>query len=302
MKRKFLVIALIAALFVSCATFQPQYQQQYKPFQTDQDVELEHSFFFAGGLNDAVSTNNPVTEQLLNQLEEAGENTTLLLLGDNLTENKALETEKNPSLEDPLFLEELNNLNARSILLPGKSEWGGIDGAKEVRAIEKFIDSRLGKNSFLPERGCPIENIHLTETIELILLDSQWYLNDWDKFPNLNDNCEIKTRKALMDEYSSLIKKNRGKTTIVALHHPIFSNGYYGGQYSIKDHMTPLPIVGSIKTAVRKTGGVLQTDLQNERYRKFRKRLITLSQENKKVVFLSGHENSLQHIYQDNLN
>ena len=37
------------------------------------------------------------------------------------------------------------------------------------------------------------------------------------------------------------------------------------------------------------------------RYNELRKRLVTISQENSKVVFVSGHEHNLQYLIQDNL-
>ena len=116
-----------------------------------------------------------------------------------------------------------------------------------------------------------------------------------------NHDCEIKTRALFFDEYESLIKKARGKTTIVALHHPLFTNGSHGGQYSFKSHMSPLPVLGTLKNLIRKTGGIITVDDQNKKYREFKNRLVTLSQENEKVVFVSGHDHNLQYLVQDNL-
>ncbi|NOY46853.1 MAG: phosphoesterase, partial [Chlorobi bacterium] len=117
----------------------------------------------------------------------------------------------------------------------------------------------------------------------------------------VNDDCEIKTRALFFDEYKSLTKKARGKTVIVALHHPMFTNGSHGGQYSFKSHMLPVPILGTLKNIIRKTGGISTTDIQNKKYREFQKRLVTLSQENEKVIFVSGHDHNLQYIVKDNL-
>ena len=104
-----------------------------------------------------------------------------------------------------------------------------------------------------------------------------------------------------------MVKKARGKTTIIAMHHPMYSNGPHGGQFSLEqqlfpiDHKTPLPLLGSLLNLIRKTSGVSNTDLQNKRYKEFRNRIVTLSQENDKVILVAGHEHSLQYIKQDNL-
>ena len=133
------------------------------------------------------------------------------------------------------------------------------------------------------------------------MVDSHWYITNWDKHPTINDNCDIKTKQRFLDEYNSLIKKARGKTTIVALHHPMYTNGPHGGQYSFKSHITPLPILGTLKNMIRETSGVANVDLQNTMYNELKRRLVTLAQANKKVIFVSGHEHNLQYLIEDNL-
>ena len=114
-------------------------------------------------------------------------------------------------------------------------------------------------------------------------------------------NVKLKQETKFFDEFEGLIKKARGKTTIVALHHPMFTNGSHGGQYSFKSHLSPLPVLGSLKNLIRETSGLSNTDIQNKKYNELRKRIITLSQENDKTIFVSGHDHNLQYIVEDNL-
>jgi len=85
------------------------------------------------------------------------------------------------------------------------------------------------------------------------------------------------------------------------MHHPMFTNGPHGGQYDAKSHLKPIPVLGTLKNVLRKTSGVSPADLQNKRYNAFKKRIVTLAQENKKALFVSGHEHSLQYLVRDNL-
>ena len=85
-----------------------------------------------------------------------------------------------------------------------------------------YITDKLGKKAFFPKNGCPLKKINISDDIVLIIIDSQWYLENWDNNPTMNDDCDIKTRELFFDEFESLIKKNESKTTIVAMHHPLF--------------------------------------------------------------------------------
>ena len=84
-------------------------------------------------------------------------------------------------------------------------------GRIEHEVIEKYFEQKLkDKKVFQPTKGCPLKSIEVSENIQLIILDSQWYLEDWDKHPTINDNCdEIKTREALFLEIEGEIKKNQ---------------------------------------------------------------------------------------------
>jgi hypothetical protein len=58
---------------------------------------------------------------------------------------------------------------------------------------------------------------------------------DWNKTPTINDDCSIKSREAFFEELESVLSKNRDKTVILAMHHPLMSNGSHGGQFSIEN-------------------------------------------------------------------
>ncbi len=47
---------------------------------------------------------------------------------------------------------------------------------------------------------------------------------------------KLKPEPSFLMNMKGLIKKARGKTTIVAIHHPMFTNGSHGGQYSLNSN------------------------------------------------------------------
>ncbi len=295
---------LFIFLLNACATYNTQIKNANFNTQFPKK-EIAHSFYLIGDAgNSELGTSSSSLQFFKIELSRASENSTAIFLGDNIYP-KGLPKKGN---ENRAFAEhQLNmqtnavkNFKGNTIFIPGNHDWYA-NGLKGLKRQEKYIEDILGKNTFLPENGCPIEKVHISDAIELIIIDSEWYLTNWDKHPTINDDCEIRTKAKFFEELKGLIKKARGKTTLIAMHHPMFTNGPHGGQYSFGSHMKPLPVLGTLKNVLRKTSGVSPADLQNQKYNTFKKRVITLAQENEKVIFVSGHEHSLQYLVKDNL-
>jgi len=297
-------VFIATLLFNACAT----YNTQYKNPNLEANIpnsEIEHSFYLIGdGGNSPIGKQTEALKKFKDELSKASKRSTTLFLGDNIYPSglPKQNEESRAFAEHQLNVQTdaVENFKGETIFIPGNHDWYS-DGLKGLKRQENYIEEKLGKNTFLPENGCPIEKVNISDNVILIIIDSEWYFTNWDKHPTINDDCEIKTRALFFDEFESLIKKARGKTTIVALHHPMFTNGSHGGQYSFGSHLTPVPVLGTLKNIIRKTGGVTTTDNQNKLYREFKERIVTLSQENEKVVFVSGHDHNLQYIVQDNL-
>ncbi len=300
------IILIFLILFVNaCATYKPQYKDENFNQTFPSDKKITHSFYLIGdGGNSPIGTQTKALRDFKKELKDASKESTALFLGDNIyPEGMPKKGHKQRVFAEHqlnIQTETVKNYNGKTIFIPGNHDWYA-NGLKGLKRQENYIEAVLGRNTFLPENGCPIEKVKINDDIVLIIIDSEWYLTNWDKHPTINDDCEIKTREQFFAEYESLIKKARGKTTIIALHHPMFTNGPHGGQYSFKQHMSPIPVLGTLKNVIRKTSGITNTDLQNSKYREFKKRLVTLSQENDKVIFVSGHDHNLQYIVQDNL-
>jgi len=266
--------------------------------------EIIHSFYLIGDAgNSTLKEDSQALKYLKKKIENSTKNSTLIFLGDNVYETGI---PKKKSKKYPLAKRRIEaqtnvakNFKGNSIFIPGNHDWyNGLEGLKRE---EKLVEKALGNKSFLPQNGCPLEKVDISKDIVLIIIDTHWYLTNWDKHPTINDHCEIKTRTKFFDEFEGLIKKARGKTTIIAMHHPMFTVGSHGGKYSFASHMNPLPILGSIKNLIRKTSGLSNTDIQNKKYNELKKRIVTLSQENDKTIFVSGHDHNLQYIVKDNL-
>jgi len=309
------IYSILIVLLTGCASFQANYKTEKTNFEGSNkiiiDSETDHTFYLIGDAGNA-NLNEELShfKLLKTELSKAHKNSTLLFLGDNLYE-KGLPKKNHPNREisEHRLNAQINlvdNFKGETIFIPGNHDYysNGIEGLKRE---EKYITDKLGKNSFFPKDGCPLKKIDLSDDLVLIIVDSQWYLENWNNNPTMNDDCDIKTRDLFFEEFESLIKKNESKTTIVAMHHPLFSNGSHGGQFSFKsqfhpvNNKIPLPIIGTFANILRKTSGLSVQDMNNKVYMELKNRIVTLSQKTEKVIFVSGHEHNLQYILQDNI-
>ncbi|MCM4166877.1 3',5'-cyclic adenosine monophosphate phosphodiesterase CpdA [Arenibacter antarcticus] len=310
---KLVVPIILLLLFWSCATTKSKYRIGGDNYDVSTTKEISHTFYLIGdaGLS-PINGMNPALKIFRDQLNNAPKNSTAIFLGDNIypaglpdpKDSTVAYRQAKSHLDAQLAT--LSEFKGNPIFIPGNHDWYN-DGLKGLERQQKYIQEKLGsKEVFFPEDGCPIEKVEIDDNIVLIAIDTEWYLTNWDRHPTINDECEIKDRETFFEELESLIKKNRDKTTILALHHPMFSYGPHGGQFSMKMNLNPsggkypFPILGSLVNLLRKTSGASITDLQNKRYLELKNRLVTLAQYSEKVIFTSGHEHSLQYIVEDN--
>lgn len=305
--------SLCILILTNCATQKAKYINTKQSKDTTTNKEIEHTFYLIGDAGKSpLNGMNPVLKSFKKRIDKADKNSSVLFLGDNIypagmpdpKDSTAAYLTAKSHLDAQL--KTLENYKGSPLFIPGNHDWyteGLIGLEREQEYIQKALNS---KDVFLPEDGCPLETIEVNDNLIIIAIDTEWYLTNWNKRPGINDKCDIKSREKFLIELESLISKNRQKTTVIALHHPMFSYGSHGGQYSFKKHfypkpgVGPLPIIGTFLNILRKTAGPSSEDLQGKRYRELRKRVVTLAQYSNKVIFVSGHEHSLQYIVEEN--
>jgi hypothetical protein len=275
-------------------------------------INTAHTFYLIGDAGNAGdSITNATLSNLGNRLKKSGSNSTLIFLGDNIYPVGMPADSKHP--EYGLAVKKINsqlqitkNFKGKTIFIPGNHDWySGIEGLEaEAQYINDFLKD---KNAFQPKNYCAIEDLKIAKDVVLITIDSQWFLEDWKNHPKINDNCEIKTREAFFEELENLLNKNQDKIKIIAMHHPLLSNGTHGGQFSWEKQLFPfeskfpLPILGSVLNLIRKTSGVSPQDLQNKVYQVYTKRITALLQGQDNVVVVSGHDHNLQYLEKNNI-
>lgn len=297
----------------SCTTYSPQYGKNIQqPIDTPSDSsELNHRFFLIG---DAGNAEEPEAQQTLKFFEEkvknSDGNSTILFLGDNVYPKGIPDSshlEKRKLAEEKLYyqLEIAKNFKGQSIFMPGNHDWySGIEGLEEqARLVTEYLDE---KKSFLPRKNCGIERLKINEEIVLLVIDSQWYLENWNHYPTMNDDCDIKTREDFFEEIKSELNKYQNELILLAIHHPLFSNSSHGGQHlSWRQQLFPfgnfpLPVLGTLFNFLRTTIGIPQ-DLHSAPYRELANRIKTEITDRENVIVVSGHEHNLQYVEHENI-
>jgi len=311
--KKYYAYILIFLFITGCATYDTKYVDEQHAIDVNVTKEISHTFYLIGdaGLS-PMGGMNPALKIFKDKLDKAAENSTAIFLGDNIypaglpdpkDSTVAYLTAKNHL---DAQLKTLDNFKGRPLFIPGNHDWY-TEGLIGLEREEDYIKSSLKqKNPFLPENGCPIDVVEIGDDVVVITIDSEWYLTNWDKRPDINDKCEIKSRDKFLLELEDAIKDYRDRTTVIAMHHPTTSYGPHGGEYSLrkqfypKELPFPVPILGTFINVLRNTSGASVEDLNNKRYRELRDRVTTLAQFSDKVIFASGHEHSLQYIIENN--
>ncbi|HEX8014182.1 MAG TPA: metallophosphoesterase, partial [Flavobacterium sp.] len=315
-KIKNCLLAIVAIPFLyCCATQNAQYGKNVSANETQNvtdTIKIVHTFYLVGDAGNADEEQAQQTLELLHQkLKKSTKKATLLFLGDNIypkgfpkDDNTAEIAQAEKKLTNQLELSK--GFKGKTIVIPGNHDWyNGIKGLeRQADFVTKYLND---KKAFLPRKSCPIEDIKIDSTITLVTVDSEWFLEDWDNHPTINDNCDIKTREDFFDELENVLNKNQEKTVVLAIHHPLMSNGTHGGQFSLEKQLfplekkIPLPVIGSFINLLRKTSGASPQDLQNKQYTIYSKRIKTLLQKQKNVIVVSGHDHNLQYISKENI-
>ena len=301
----------------SCANYRLNYAPEVQNWDLPlPDQPISHTFYLIG---DAGNSKNgqvaPALRLLEKELRGAAQNSTVIFLGDNLYPNGMAPKSKEAERADDEFrlkaqLDPLQDFPGNIFFIPGNHDWYtyGIAGLKRQRNfIEDYLDR---KDVWQPDCGCgdPRE-IELNDDLVLILLDSEWWLTDWEGEVEVNQHCDARSREIFKLLLEDALKSNREKNVIVAMHHPLFSKGPHGGAFTVRDHLfplsklnkhllLPLPLIGSIYPFYRSSVGTSE-DMANPKYQDLRSFIMDIAPKNGEFIFVSGHEHSLQYAEED---
>lgn len=238
-------------------------------------------------------------------------NSSVVFLGDNVypTGNSYKSGTKAKKAQRILQsqLELFSTYRGTLFLIPGNHDWaaGKRGGEKAVLRQKAIVDS-FSRSSMLvtntdsvyfPAPGLPgpfAFNVH--PQIQLVLIDSQWWLHrGLFRKTHGAGGRSVRAEKAhfliTLDSLLAGAEKN-GRMTLVAGHHPIFSNGKHSHRAEpirFLLNYTPLAIFHLFGL-----DRLLVQDMYQPRNKRFRTQLRSVIAKHSGVVYASGHEHNLQ--------
>ena len=305
-----LALALTLGACASSGTYVSDPLASWEAAPSPPRTDLAYRVFLVGNVAAEAGAATPALDALHAQLVEAGEQSAVVLLGDQLRRPlpdslAANWAEREASLERIAAL--VDGYPGRVVVLPGDRDWG--DGAGD--ALERQADwlaARLGRDVLRPEGGLAGPAVvELTDDIILVALDTEWWLRDpGDRATGEIDDAEIESEVDVIVRLTEILADYDDERIIVAGHHPTFSTGERAGRYTLRQHLfpltdlwrplyVPLPIVGSAYPVFRSYFGGRQ-DFSNEEYRELREALPEVIRTHDGVVYASSHEYGLQYI------
>ncbi len=277
---------------------------------------VQATIVLVGDAGQLTNGRQPVVEAVRKTVA-MNKNTTVIYLGDNLYKtglpDNALPTYEiaKAPLDSQILIAGKAPVNV--YFIPGNHDWanGGRNGFQSILRVQNYIDV-LGNKYVrqLPRNGCPgpVEE-KINDNVTLVIVDSQWWLQEYDK-PGVESDCPCKTKAEVLTQLEDIFTKNENKFVILAMHHPIRSYGPHGGYFKIKQHIfpftdvnpklfIPLPLIGSAYPLTRAVFGTSQ-DLKHPFYQEMVGAFENAVKGHPNVVFVSGHEHTLQLIQDSN--
>lgn len=260
---------------------------------TAQTPNAKHCIYFIGNLAD-IEDKQSFGNHLYQLVEQNQYARAIVFNGDFVNPERSFRDEVE-SIHD--LLEILTDLPIRIIFIPGDRDWDncGLNGFEMVGLVEDFVNNGEFLNVEWPlQNGCPgPELITISEDLRIVAMNTQWWNHKYKKPTPESAICNIASNEAFLEEIEALVEDNILGNLIIAGHHPLISNGKYGGRFPLRDYLLPVPIISGFKTAFKQNIGK-DVHTVNERYAPHKENMLDLLADHFSLVYVSGHEKNVE--------
>ncbi len=310
---KYLSIIFLTAMLLhisSCAAKKP-FIKNSQSFDESSKLSIEnidYELFLVGDIESESNKayDSDIVDLIKSELRENSKNQSVVFLGNSFSDKGLPDTESEAfdSVDKSIeaCINKLKDNTDKVYFIPGNNEWsdGQNNTVSALSNVEEYLESKVnGKNIFAPSNGCGEPKlVKLTDDLILLLIDSQWVLQGDGSEERKRSGCEIDNELELVTFIEEILAKNKSKNVIIAAHHPVHSNGKTGGNYSMANHMLPLPVLGSIITSIKKINGG-QQKFGHPQYEAYRSTMDLAMSNFEGIIHASAHDKNLQYIQEN---
>lgn len=279
---------------------------------------LNQRIILIGDAGEMYGDQHPVVDWVRKNIDLNDEKNSVIYLGDNIYP-LGLPMEGEPSypyskkvIDYQISL--VRGKKAKAFFVLGNHDWknGKIGGWQQAMNQENYINSLELKNVVAePRDGCPGPSYYeLSDKVVLVMMDSQWFLHVHEK-PGPGSNCSATDADEFAVQLREILATHPNHLVILAMHHPMFTYGVHGGDYTFKEHIfpftalnknfyIPLPVLGSVYPIARGVFGNIQ-DIKHPIYQNMIEMVENTIKTHSNVITVAGHDHCLQLITKDSL-
>lgn len=196
----------------------------------------------------------------------------------------------------------------RAVVVPGNHDWARWtkDGWNAIRREEAFVREHGGASvTFAPPGGCPGPVVlDVGSTVRLIALDTQWWLQEYEKPVGPSSPCPQKSEEDVVSAVREALRTAGRRRTVVLAHHPLAAGGLSGSHFTWRDHVFPLipfvpwlwlpmPGFGSMTVAGRIAFANQQFEMA-PKYKNLKEAMARAFDRAPPFIWAAGHDHSLQ--------
>jgi hypothetical protein len=300
-------LSAVVLLLSACVAAHPA----AAPVPVPAAADIAETLFLIGDAGKPAPSGDPVLTALTQEASRDPGRNTVVFLGDNVyprgVPDSASPDRKEAERRLLAQVAAVRKAGVPAIFVPGNHDWDaqGPGGWDAIRRQQSLLAGAGGEVVLLPEGGCPGPAVRdIGKGLRLIVLDTQWWLQAGPKPGPSGPGCVPDSETGITDSLAGAVATAGDRKVIVAAHHPLVSGGPHGGHFGWKDHVfplrelvswlwVPLPVLGSIYPLARQHG-VSSQDYSAGVNRRMRTAIERALAEHPPLVYVSGHEHTLQ--------
>ena len=314
---KLQALTLIVVALAGYCSIKPEVSKNLPVHEALPSTKALHSQGFIEGrlifIGDAglARAGQPIWKDLENSIRESKQPVTTVFLGDNVYEAGLPEkSERDPLF--PAYFEVLRTQveaargSVETIFVAGNHDWKNGEPQGKSRILEQERQLVGMGARFFPGGGCPdITMKNVTPGVSVMFLDSQAIIFLLGDRKYSLKNCRVKSVDELKTQVNKVLKdfNNSERILILAMHHPLATNGSHGGHFGWQHHVFPvynynkyfpLPGIASLAVWSRQSGVATPADTAHTEYHNFIVFMNEALSEVKNLLVASGHDHNLQ--------